>query len=207
LEHKRNFARQRRPAFRLRFPEARIEHWASRFSDSIEGDFELEIPRRIRTQGYLEKRDFLRLCRWKSPRSRPHVEKNPASFIEAVTGTAFSTSDERLRIEVLTLLDGVDWPTASVILHFGHRDPYPILDVRALWSFGIEEPPNYGFEFWWAYTLACRRVARRNGCTMRALDRALWQYSKERQRPAAARRRPRGPRPPSNTDRILRADR
>ena len=183
MEHNTRFARQGQPSFRLRFPGARIKHWASRFSDSIENEVELEIPRRIRTQGYLEKPDFLRLCRWKSPRSRPHVEKNPKGFIETVTATAFSTPDERLRIEVLTLLDGVDWPTASVILHFGHRDPYPILDVRALWSLGIEDPPNYSFEFWWAYTRACRRLARRHACTMRMLDRALWQYSKERQRP------------------------
>jgi hypothetical protein len=167
--------------FRLRFPGARIQHWASRFSDSGEDDLESEIAPRIQRRGFLTRADFLRLCRWKTPRSRPHVERNPEGFIRAVTATALSTPDERLRIEVLTLLDGVDWPTASVILHFGHRDRYPILDVRALWTLGIEKPPAYNYDFWWGFTRACRRLAEKHACTMRTLDRALWQYSKERQ--------------------------
>jgi hypothetical protein len=37
-----------------------------------------------------------------------------------------------MRTKVVTLLNGVRWPTASAILHFCHADPYPVLDVRAL---------------------------------------------------------------------------
>ncbi len=37
---------------------------------------------------------------------------------------------------VLRFLDGVEWPTASTILHFCGARPYPILDYRALWSLG-----------------------------------------------------------------------
>ena len=47
--------------------------------------------------------------------------------VEDITRIALSTNSERLRIESLTLLDGVSWPSASVLLHFGHKDPYPIL--------------------------------------------------------------------------------
>jgi hypothetical protein len=168
--------------FRLRFPGARIAHWASRFSDANADEAPLAIGSRAKTLGHLTKGDFLRLCRWKSPRSRRRVESNAPEFIGAVTATSLATGDERLRIEVLTLLDGVDWPTASVILHFAHRDPYPILDVRALWSLGAEKPSAYNFAFWWDFTRACRRLAQRHSCGMRTLDRALWQYSKERQR-------------------------
>jgi hypothetical protein len=170
-----------RLTFRLRFPGAQIRRWAERLSDPADEDVERTIPARSRRLGYLTRPDFLRLCRWKTPRSGPRVEKNSAEFVAAVTATAFSTPDERLRIEVLTLLDGVHWPTASVILHFGHREPYPILDVRALWSLGIAKPPVYGFPFWREYTRACRRLAERHHCSMRTLDRALWQYSWEHQ--------------------------
>jgi len=169
--------------FRLRFPGAHIGRWASRFADG--GDDE-EIERTVgavaRRLGYLPKPEFLRLCRWKTPRSRPNVESNSADFVAAVTATALSTPDERLRVEVLTLLRGVHWPTASVILHFAHRDPYPILDVRALWSLGVVKPPPYGFDFWLAYTQTCRGLAAKHRCSMRTLDRALWQFSRERQR-------------------------
>jgi hypothetical protein len=168
--------------FRLRFPGTRIQRWASRFSDPGDDAQELAIGLRAKERGHLTKEDFVHLCRWKTPRSRRLVEKNPDEFVGAVTGTALSTPNERLRIEVLTLLDGVDWPTASVILHFAHRDPYPILDFRALWSLGIEKPPKDDFPFWQAYTQTCRGLAEKHSCTMRTLDRALWQYSKEHQR-------------------------
>ena len=95
---------------------------------------------------------------------------------------ALATSEERLRIGVLTLLEGVELPTASVLLHLAHPDPYPILDVRAIWSLGIDKQPSYyPFEFWMAYTEACRALAREAGVSMRTLDRALWQYSSEMQ--------------------------
>jgi len=51
-----------------------------------------------------------------------------------------------------------------------------------LWSLGVEKPPHkYMFEFWWDYTQKCRELASIANVTMRVLDRALWQYSKEYQ--------------------------
>jgi hypothetical protein len=101
--------------------------------------------------------------------------------VEAVTRTAASATNERLRIEVLRLLKGVNWATASVILHFGVRDPYPILDYRALWSLGYDEPPSYDFDFWWSYVGFTRDLAAEQSVSMRALDRSLWQFSKQNQ--------------------------
>jgi hypothetical protein len=94
-----------------------------------------------------------------------------------------AATSERLQIEVLRLLKGVEWPVASVLLHWGHRDQYPVLDFRALWSLGIErnEIPPYDFDFWWDYVRYCRKVSDRTRICMRILDRALWQYSKEHQ--------------------------
>lgn len=42
---------------------------------------------------------------------------------------------------ILTTINGVSWPMASVLLHFGHADRYPILDFRALWSLEVDTPP------------------------------------------------------------------
>ena len=92
-----------------------------------------------------------------------------------------STPAERLRIEVLTLMNGVSWPTASVILHFFHPDDYPILDFRALWSLKSAVPQPYEFVFWQAYTRHCRKLSKLSGVSMRTVDRALWQFSKENQ--------------------------
>lgn len=166
--------------FKLRFSPANIAHWASRYD--YPGDEEIEsLGRRIRSRGYLRRDEFLRLCHWKSPRTQPRCEENSAELVASVTRIAMREKNEELRIKVLTLLRGVSWPTASVILHFGSRQKYPILDFRALWSFGVQVPPAYGFELWWEYVRFARSLARRHRVSMRTLDRALWQYSKENQ--------------------------
>lgn len=72
---------------------------------------------------------------------------------------------------------------AELILHFFHHAPYPIIDFRALWSVSLEEPAQYSFGFWWPYVEYCREVAEPSGHSTRKLDQALWQYSKENQRP------------------------
>ena len=105
---------------------------------------------------------------------------NSEDFIKGVTHIALTTPNERLRIEVLTLLNGVSWPTASVMLHFGYDNLYPILDFRALWSLGIDASQvNYSFDFWWEYTQFCRNLASEAGVSMRVLNRSLWQYSRK----------------------------
>ncbi len=90
----------------------------------------------------------------------------------------------KARIEVLTNLDAVRWPTASVILHFFHRDRYPIMDFRALWSISLPVPVQYNFDFWWPYVQFCRDLSKRTDMDMRTLDRAIWQLSKEKQKDA-----------------------
>jgi hypothetical protein len=166
--------------FKLRFPERDVRRWAARYDATVDRLVE-DVGRRSRERGHLTARDLQTLARWKTPRSAPQVARNDGAFVAETTGVALSSRDPRLRIEVLTLLDGVHWPTASVILHFAHREPHPILDVRALWSLGVSPPPPYGFDFWDHYVTFTRVVARRLRVSMRELDRALWQYSEERQ--------------------------
>ncbi len=103
------------------------------------------------------KKDELRLVsRWKATRSAGQMVRNTGDYVREITQYAFSATTERARIEILTLLDGVQWPTASVILLFFHRDPYPIIDFRALWTVSMEVPGQYNFEFWWQYVVFCR---------------------------------------------------
>ncbi len=169
--------------FNLRFDRTEIATWAGLYPVDEDQHVEFDIAPVVRLRGYFTRPEFLDLCHWKTPRSKPLVASNVEGFIKEVTHTALSTSDERLRVEVLTLLKGVSWPTASVLLHFGHWDTYPILDFRALWSLSLEKlPAIYDFDFWWEYVQFCRRLAAEAGVSMRVLDRALWQYSDENQK-------------------------
>ncbi|MCP3675127.1 MAG: hypothetical protein GY829_11750 [Gammaproteobacteria bacterium] len=165
----------------LRFDESQIERIASQYEYPREETDLMQLPEIIQHNGFLNKEQLQLVAKWKSPRSAKHVEKNTNEYIKDVTSFAFSTSNERSRIESLVIIDGVSWPTASVLLHLFHADPYPILDFRALWSANLEKPKQYSYSFWQPYVSFCREVAKRNNVSMRELDRAMWQYSKENQ--------------------------
>jgi len=167
--------------FTLQFPEEKLPEWSRRY------DYTTRVPestvaekgKKMQEQGHLTLRQIAQICEWKTTRSKSMVQKNTDAFVREVTSACSDSETEQFRISVLTLLHGVGWPTASVVLHFGHEDRYPIIDVRALESFGVEEPSSYSFDLWWPYVQACRRLADRNELTMREVDQALWQYSEE----------------------------
>lgn len=168
--------------FKLRFPKKEVNYWASRYEYKNEDVMCNDVAPKIQKQRYLTKDDFKFICEWKSARIRPQANKNDEDFIIETTKIALTTSHPRLSIEVLLILKGVSWPVASVILHFGKKNEYPILDYRALWSLGFDQPKLYTFELWDAYTKYCQKVAKESNVDMRTLDRALWQYSREKQK-------------------------
>ena len=166
----------------LRFDESEIESIASRYEYPREEEDLIKLRKEILSTGNLDKEQLQMVAKWKSPRSAGHVNKNSNGYVEEVTSFAFSAKDERSRIEVLTILDGVSWPTASVLLHLFHADNYPILDFRAIWSARSGVPKQYDYLFWKSYVAFCREIAEKNNISMRILDRAMWQYSKENQK-------------------------
>jgi len=165
----------------LKCQASELVSYARRYQYPIEEAKLVALRPRILNRGWMLKEELRSLAHWKAPRSAKRMETNPDEYIKDITALAFGAATERTRIEVLTVLDGVQWPTASVILHLFHRQPYPIIDFRALWSVSLPEPKQYTFDFWWTYVEFCRTLANRLGLDMRTLDKALWQYSKEHQ--------------------------
>jgi len=162
--------------FKPRFPAREVHRWAKEFR--YEGDTEIEsMAPAIRRRGWLTRKELIRVCRWKTPRSQPQVRKNTESFVREVTSASYYTGCEEFRIASLALLHGVSFPTASVILHFFGRAKYPIIDYRALWSLRSSAKPPYDFPLWLNYTLYCRNLSAKWRVSMRTLDRALWAYS------------------------------
>lgn len=167
---------------KLKFKESEILIYAERYQISENENDILKRKTKIQHRGYLTKDDLFEIAYWKAPRSSGHVQKNADAFIAEISKFAFSTKCERAKIQTLTNLDGVNWPTASVILHLFDKGRYPILDFRALYSISVSVPTQYKFDFWWEYVGFCRELAYRNSVPIRILDRALWQYSKENQK-------------------------
>jgi hypothetical protein len=142
----------------------------------------LALGAAVRARGHYTRTEFIEVCGWKTARSRPKVAANPEAAVVDATSRALSAVGEETRISALLELAGVGVPTASTLLYFVFPDDYPILDVRALESLGVKPRSVYPVAFWLAYLSACRALARRAGVSLRTLDKALWQHSKERTR-------------------------
>ena len=167
------------PIFELQFPLERVEELASRFG-SVDDARLLHVGARARTRGCYTRPEFIEVCAWKTARSRSKVASNSRAAVTDATRRALRTVDEGDRMTALLELAGVGVPTASTLLYVVFPDEYPILDVRALESLGVKPRSTYPVSFWLDYLGACRGLARRGGVSIRTLDKALWQHSKER---------------------------
>lgn len=169
--------------FKLRIPRDAIQVWADRYSKYYDDTDALAVGAVARVAGSLTLDEFVKIAKWKTQRSKSLCLRNSDAYVRTVTGSALSATEPRFKVEVLRLLDGVDWPTASVILHFSDSERWPILDYRAFWSLSQPSPAGrYGFSLWEAYTIYTRQLGDEIGVSMRTLDRALWTYSRENQR-------------------------
>jgi thermostable 8-oxoguanine DNA glycosylase len=174
--------------FRLQFASSQIPRLAARYSYGTPAEAQRErliiekIGPAAKARGCFTRDEFILMCRWKTRgRSAPLVEANTSADIEEATRIALSATTEVVRIGVLRALSGIDWSSASVFLHFGHVEPYPILDFRTLEALGIaRDTVHYTCSFWSEYVAYCRRLATQAGVSMRELDRAMWQWSNER---------------------------
>ena len=133
----------------------------------------------IQRRGYLTKDDLHTVAYWKSHRRAALTLENSDNFIKEVTTQAFTSTDDWEKLISLIRLEGIREPTASAILHLCDKRQYPILDIHALWSAGLEWKKRTKYPFWLEYIEFCRDIADRNGIDMRKLDRALWFYSRD----------------------------
>jgi hypothetical protein len=157
-----------------------MHDFASRY-EYAKDDEVIAIGRAARKRGYYVLDEFVKVCRWKTPRSSSYVARNRQDEVETATRVALSEeSSEKRRMKALRSLHGVEWSTASVLLHLAYPERYPgILDQRTLQALGVSRPPGYSCAFWEAYREACVELARNASVDGRTFDRALWQWSKE----------------------------
>ena len=132
--------------------------------------------------------DILRdIVKWKAPRVIKRALKNSEEFVGEVTNHSLSSKNEQFKIEVLILLKGVGYRVATAILHFCFPSEYTVMDFRAWWTLQQYNclPEDYpikdDFEHWQKYLKVCREISKRCDCSLRKLDKALWQHSKEKQ--------------------------
>ncbi len=165
------------PEFTLQFDPSEIDALAERYG-AAQDDDALLAGKQIASGNY--SRDDLKIIvNWKSPRRAALLDDNKDGDIAiALQFAAALTTPEAMAVAVLTALHGVGIPMASAIVTAINPERYTVLDYRALESLGIANWPDT-LDFYVAYLEACRQLARSHGTTLRTLDRALWQWSKE----------------------------
>ena len=154
-----------------------IREYAKEYKYDARGfDPEAHVRQAVQ-RGYMTPADLDQVAgwKWRGSRTRDLCCGNSPEDVKEISQTAFSTKSERLKIGALLSLAGVNWPMASVILHFAYPNRYPILDVRAMAAVG--STPSYSFKKWKEYTELCRATARQHGIDLRTLDKALWGHA------------------------------
>src|SRR3989344_1974542 len=164
--------------FRLQFNPKDISVYASRYS-SAEDVGAMEAGKQI-NKGRYTRRNLEIIFRWKiGGRGITRLQKNTDAEIADALALAVAAKTERSSIAVLLGLCGVAVPVASAILTAINPDKYTLIDFRALEALGTDSKDRT-VDFYLKYLDACRHLSQRHGVTLRKLDRALWQWSSER---------------------------
>jgi hypothetical protein len=136
-------------------------------------------------QNYLNKNQLLQILKWKSPRPLRHYKKNEDDFIKHVTKLSYKENNDRLKIHILTSLNGVKYPSASAILMFKDPTNYPVIDIRVwkqLHKFKlVKENPsgtNFTLDQWLLYLEIIRHYAKQYGLKAREIEKKLFDYDR-----------------------------
>lgn len=171
--------------FALRFPIEQVPELAGRYRNNGESKV-FEVGKRI-AAGDHSREHLHSIFTWKTRgRGRSRIDRNSDAEIADAFRLAILAETELCALSVLTGLSGVEIPVASTILTAVNPVKYTILDFRALFSLGIDRTA-YTPSFYLSYLDVCRRLARQASealgaeVSLRRLDHALWQYSKENQ--------------------------
>src|SRR5438876_5561921 len=142
----------------------------------------------VRRRGWFTRGEFLRMCRWKSPRALRRYAANPAATVRRVSRAVLAARSERRRLELLTRLKGVSVPTASAILTLIDPRRYGVIDIRAwqlLFRMGAvrRRPGGVGFRFadWEQYLSILRQHARALRVSVRRVELTLFEYHRKTQ--------------------------
>jgi hypothetical protein len=167
-----------RRRFHLQFDPTKIEEIAARYSFR-EDDKPLEAGNHIQKGEYTRK-NLETIFEWKTGgRGRSRLQKNEDRDIADALRLATRAETDRAAVAVLVGLNGVQVPVASAILTAIYPERFTIIDFRALEALGLTNA-NVSIGFYLDYLAACRKLAREHKLSLRTLDRALWQWSKER---------------------------
>lgn len=169
--------------FVLQFDGSEIPKLAAQYIQLDQGEDEkaLKAGNKILSGDYsLE--NLAIIFRWKTGgRGVSRLRRNSDTELADTLRLVANAATERAAVAVLCGLFGVEVPVASAILTAIKPEAYTIIDFRALESLGINKRQSYyTIDYYLGYLRKCRELAHQSNVDLRTLDRALWQWSKNR---------------------------
>ncbi|MFZ4739832.1 MAG: hypothetical protein ACOYLE_01565 [Bacteroidales bacterium] len=142
----------------------------------------------IKEQGFLNKKQFLKILHWKSPRPLKHYNSNLEEEIIEITKLAFNVENDIMKLHILTSLNGVKYPSASAILMFYNPLIYPVLDIRVwrqLYYAKLvdtnEKGQNFKYQDCAKYYTIIRALAVEFNLSARQVEKRIFDYDIENQ--------------------------
>ncbi|HEX8607162.1 MAG TPA: hypothetical protein VF679_00835 [Pedobacter sp.] len=142
----------------------------------------------VKAKGFLTKEHAIAILKWKSPRPLIPYEINTDQDFEDMTLLAFKSNGDKAKMNILTTLSGVSYPSASALLMFFDKEVYPVIDIRVwkeLYRFGLLEKNERGQGFtlsqWIDYLKVIRTLAKEHKLSARQIEKRLFDYSKKNQ--------------------------
>ncbi len=135
----------------------------------------------IRKKGFLDKKQFLSICLWKSRRPKRLYIQNDEKFIIEQSKKAFLETDELKKIELLRAFKGVEIPTASAILTIVYPHDYGIIDIRCIEALKDLQQINYSninSKNWLKYLGMLRGLRNELNLPCREIEKALFAYNR-----------------------------
>jgi hypothetical protein len=163
--------------FKLAFDQSLIPKLAARYSYQEDVDA-LQAGKGI-SKGRCTRANLKIIFEWKTNgRGRSRLTKNTDKEISDALKLVTTAKTDRAAIAVLTGLNGVQVPVASAILTAIDPKRFTIIDFRALQALN-QKNVLVNINYYLEYLIYCRKLARDSKVTLRTLDQALWQWSKE----------------------------
>jgi hypothetical protein len=145
--------------------------------------------RAARRRGHLRPAELEAVCRWKSPRAIWYVRSNPVAAVQKATRLALRTKDEEARMRALLELRGVSIPMASSLFMLLDPGRYGAIDIR-VWQLlergghvaGNRAGVGLRIGHWLQFLVLVRELAATLRVSARAVERALFDLHRARQR-------------------------
>jgi hypothetical protein len=173
--------------------KAWIDKWAKVYDRrhqeevKLESDISTELKKIGSPPTHLTLAVLKDIAKWKAHMIMGYIEANNDNDVKDITQVALTTHNERLRLEALRILNGVNVRMASAILWFCFQDKYSVMD-RYAWktlqiNHLIDGELKDTFEYYEYYNKVCGDIVdsfKPFGITRRTLDKALWQFGCEK---------------------------